>query len=367
MGVLQDVLANSGEPGPNMTRYMFVSGYENHDLLFDYPTRPGTRGVGIARSAFLDALVKYFNTDDVEFKKRCVDVSPSPQNPSRYLISFSDGSTHEADVVIGADGIKSTVRSYISGIPSNESVAFSNTYGYRAMISYEEAKAAGLKTDFNSGLRCFVGKNKHFITYLIRGGRVINIVAFVTVTSGGAPAPYTKLPPNEPWVTPATKEEVLLHFEEFGDDVKAMIKCMHNVNKWSIHLVHPTLDSYAKGAVALVGDSAHAMYTHLGAGASQGLEDCYILARLLGHEQAKSSNLDAIIKEYDRLRRPRAQMVWDRSEYAGDVIENRGLLNGSAAGITQDLTGIWDPIWYHDLSTDVEDGVRRLQEMGAFT
>ncbi|WP_157254010.1 FAD-dependent monooxygenase [Nonomuraea typhae] len=69
----------------------------------------------------------------------------------------------------------------------------------------------------------------------------------------------------------------------------------------------PDLPSYVAGKVALLGDAAHAMTPNLGQGACQALEDAVVLAG--------SADLAA----YDRLRRPRTQDVVRRSRQIGDL------------------------------------------------
>lgn len=111
-------------------------------------------------AVFLDALVGLIDPARCHFNKRCISVAESPSNPRRTLLTFLDGTTHEADVVLGADGIKSTIRKYIlDGEPGNR-VAFSNTVAYRGLIPYDKLKAAGFKTDLSFNPTCFVGPSK---------------------------------------------------------------------------------------------------------------------------------------------------------------------------------------------------------------
>ena len=100
-------------------------------------------------------------------------------------------------------------------------------------------------------------------------------------------------------------------YEGWGPDVQTLIKCMPDKpSKWSIHVVHPPLDSFVRDRVVLIGDAvrppssdfrgcadfaackAHAMLPHLGAGAGQGLEDAYVLTRLLSHPETNVNNLE---------------------------------------------------------------------------
>lgn len=92
----------------------------------------------------------------VHFHKRCTSVEPSPDKPGRYVLLFADGTTHEADVVIGADGIKSVVRSAVVGDGSSQAV-FGNTVAYRGLISNDDLVAAGLKMDLSKKPVCLIG------------------------------------------------------------------------------------------------------------------------------------------------------------------------------------------------------------------
>lgn len=144
-----------------------------------------------------------------------------------------------------------------------------------------------------------------------------------------------------------------------------MLGCMENPSAWAIHDVHPLLDSFASGRVALVGDAAHAMLPHLGAGAGQGLEDVLLLVKLLRHPETTSANVEHVFQAYDVIRRPRANFVLKASARTGDIYEMRGPSGGTIDGIRKDLPGIWD-FWYYDLHEDFMKAVQLLQEKRVF-
>ena len=82
------------------------------------------------------------------FGKRCISVGASSADSTRLKLSFSDGSSAEADVVLGADGIRSSVRNFIldedesSGIENKglRNAVFSNTVAYRGLVPMEHLK-----------------------------------------------------------------------------------------------------------------------------------------------------------------------------------------------------------------------------------
>ena len=64
-----------------------------------------------------------------------------------------------------------------------------------------------------------------------------------------------KLPPDQPTVMPASVEELLTVYQGWGNDVVRLLACMSKPNKWYINIVHPFLETYVKGNIALMGDS----------------------------------------------------------------------------------------------------------------
>ncbi len=99
----------------------------------------------------------------VHFNKRCTSVSVSPVTAARVVVHFADGMTHEADVVLGTDGIRSTARDFVQGGVGTGPV-FSNTFAYRGLIPRAALEAAGFKTDVKGTPACFMGPSK------VRGG-----------------------------------------------------------------------------------------------------------------------------------------------------------------------------------------------------
>lgn len=128
------------------------------------------------RAAFLDALVGYVDPARTHFHKRCTHLSSAPGGAT--TIHFQDGTTATADVVLGADGIKSGVRRFVAdsyGAPVDPNLRFSRTICFRALIPVEKAAAAGVQTDFRERPICFVGKNKHLIIFTVRAGTLVSL------------------------------------------------------------------------------------------------------------------------------------------------------------------------------------------------
>ncbi|KAI0639949.1 FAD/NAD-P-binding domain-containing protein [Trametes polyzona] len=367
LGLWEDVLKRGNSADLNLQSFAYSTGVGEHKTVWKFPAvMPDDEALGIHRADFLDALVSHVNPANCHFHKRLTNITESPTNPKRLLLHFLDGTTHETDVVLGADGIKSAVRKVLLG-GKDDHVAFSNTVAYRGLIPYADLQAAGFKMNLADNPACVMGLNKHFIIFLVRGSELVNVVAFSArydIEIGDA-----NLRDGAPWVELSTKEELKKVYEGWGPDISILLDHMpEQPSKWSIHVVHPPLESYSKGRIALLGDAAHGMLPHMGAGAGQGLEDAYMAARLLGHPSTNASNIEAVLEVYSEFRKPRAQMVWDGSRYTGKVYDGNGPHGLDFEKIQEDLppkTHFY-PVWHHDFEEEFGQVVSLLRERGAF-
>ncbi|OCH96423.1 FAD/NAD-P-binding domain-containing protein [Obba rivulosa] len=365
IGVLEDVLAQARVPRLNQLTMCFISGMEGHEILYEYPGGPENMSLGIHRASFLEALEHRLDPNIAHFNKRCTAVNVSPGNPSRYILHFTDGTTHETDVVLGADGIKSVVRSVVTDEPSAAQIAFSNAVVYRALVSWKALQSAGIKTDLTVRPICMVGPDKHIVFVPIKNGEIINVAAFAT--DHHIPMGSANLTPGIPWLSDVSQEEALKDFEDWGPDVINTLKCIQKISKWSVHVVYPQLGSYTKGRVALLGDAAHAMLPHLGSGGGQGLEDAWVLAHLLSHPQTNASNIELVLEAYNRVNMPRSQMVWEASKSAGEKYHGFGGHGLTPDGLREDLHDQWSPIWHYDIHDSMQAAVQWLKETGVFS
>jgi len=96
-----------------------------------------------------------------KFNKRCVSVGHTPSG--RQVMHFADKTTYEADLVIGADGIKSITR---NAVVSDNRLGFSNTYAYRGLIPMDVLKLAGVNIEVQSRPHCWVGPGNVYTTSL---------------------------------------------------------------------------------------------------------------------------------------------------------------------------------------------------------
>ncbi|KAI0772517.1 FAD/NAD-P-binding domain-containing protein [Trametes elegans] len=238
-------------------------------------------------------------------------------------IRFQDGTSTTCDLLVGCDGIKSRVRSVLytqladaaqeagraaeaeelrSCIPA----VFAGVVAYRGVIRRDiDEETEGKPRPLNASHLCiYLGKNKHLVAYPMTQGhtRLLNISA-VVVTPELYGITY-----EGPWVEEVPKEEATSFYAGWEPEAEEIMTTLNDWHKWVINVVKD-LPTYVGGGVVLVGDSAHAMTPHQGAGAGQGFEDATMLARLLAESPVDQAALPIALKVYDERRRPVAQQV----------------------------------------------------------
>ncbi|KAL6719527.1 hypothetical protein ACLMJK_003768 [Lecanora helva] len=269
----------------------------------------------VHRADFLDLLLKTVNerrAATLHTKKTCSKIEDKGQIVS---ITFEDGTTAEANLVIGCDGIHSKIRSqYISDDPK-----YSGRIAYRGLVDIKDIEAWW---PFKSYSISWLGPGKHFFVFPISSNKTLNIVAFVS-------APRESLGDlRESWTSKGYRDECAKDFENFDEIVKQIISLMPGrPSKWLLNDREPLSQwAFAGGKVVLMGDAAHAMLPHQGAGAGQAIEDGYIFARSLhdylqSRHTTGSTELGSWTQLYQDVRLPRAQKAQATSRQAGDVYE----------------------------------------------
>ncbi|KAF8438429.1 FAD/NAD(P)-binding domain-containing protein [Boletus edulis BED1] len=238
----------------------------------------------------------------------------------KTTLHFSDGDSTVTDVLVGADGIHSATRGTMykklaSSIEDDESrknllksidPVWTGILVYRNLVPTEKLLKAYPDLEPPTNLTMHLGESKHIVTFPVSDGKLINVVIFHhNCDTFGSPF-------KGRWVTDVPEEEVLHLFEGWDIRAEALVKCVERPSRWALHSLRP-LPHYVDGAVALLGDAAHAMEPHFGAGAGQAMEDAYVLGRLLTHDLTHPGNVADALKTYEEARLPFANSVVQRS------------------------------------------------------
>ena len=206
----------------------------------------------------------------------------------RAAATFSDGSSVEGDIIIGAAGIHSAVRASLFG---RQEPRFTGCICYRGIADYSALKGMPL----TAGLNAWWGPAGHVVYYRVRKGKLMNFVAHCDSEA------WTE----ESWTRECSREEVMGAFAQWSPDLLNLLGRCERYYKWALYDRDP-LPEWGKRRVSLLGDSVHPMLPYLGQGAAMALEDACILARLLADHDGSP---ETILRQYEAIRRPRAARV----------------------------------------------------------
>ncbi|GJE94240.1 FAD/NAD-binding domain-containing protein [Phanerochaete sordida] len=287
--------------------------------------------IALPRAEMVQLLVECLEPNStpglaIHFAKR---LSSYQQDGDGVTLHFADGSSASADLLVGADGIGSAARRTMyadiaertsrsdpekaAAVLESARPTWSGTYAYRTLLPRERLQAVSPNNVMLGEAMIWCGSGKHVISYPI-SPTIINILFYDTIPGGlGQPL-------SGPPVVSATKEEIVELYQDWEDDLCIAAENIGEVSKWAISHIR-NLPQYADGRVVLLGDSAHAMSTHFGAGAGQAIDDSYILGRILTHPGVTTANLVDALKVYDAVRRPIADDITERSLRTGFLYE----------------------------------------------
>jgi salicylate hydroxylase len=203
-------------------------------------------------------------------------------------VSFANGAAAEADIVVAADGIHSELRPYV--FPPSRPV-FHGSVAYRGVVPHEHI--AHWPAD---RWLMWLGKGKHFLSFPVRAGKLINYVGFV-------PADQEM---KESWSAPGDPNVLRAEFAGWDPRIESLLGQVQATFRWALYDREP-LPAWTKGRLTLLGDAAHPMLPHLGQGANQSIEDGMALATILA--RANRQTAPAALRAYERLRRERVAQV----------------------------------------------------------
>ncbi|KAG7449471.1 FAD/NAD(P)-binding domain-containing protein [Guyanagaster necrorhizus] len=257
-------------------------------------------------------------------------------NVDACTVSLVDGTIYSADLIVGADGIRSTIRSYV--LDAEIDIPPTGIAGYRwltpaeALEPYPEldwiiknpplgARLITAPVRRNDSIEqsgpapiSEKADKRTIIIYACRNGTMLNVL-------GVHDDPRNQ---NEVgWNVPVTQESLLDFFKDYHPRFKRLLELADNVHLWQMRVV-PRLETWINKRVCLLGDSAHASLPTLGQGFGMGLEDAVALATLLPMG-TKVSDIENRLVAYESLRKGRAEYVAMESFEQQNIPEKRGL------------------------------------------
>jgi salicylate hydroxylase len=249
------------------------------------------------------------DTPDIELRLGCQFEDATTHAKGLTVVQRS-GMTRSQEValaLVGADGIWSTVRHHL--FPQAQP-QFSGLIAWRGTLD-----ATQLPREYTSPrVQLWMGPNAHLVAYPISGARRINVVAILPGTW------------NRPgWSAPGETTEIKNAFASSGwpGSARMMIGAVDDWRKWALFTV-PAGGEWTDGAIALLGDAAHAMLPFAAQGAGMAIEDAAVLAKCLGESAAEKADIPLTLQRYARLRRSRVRRVQRAAWQAGRIYHLTG-------------------------------------------
>jgi salicylate hydroxylase len=205
----------------------------------------------------------------------------------------------EAAGLVGADGVRSSVRGFL--FRNEKDVPFyTGNMAWRALLPAEAVPASLRAKEVN----LWLGRGAHVVHYPLRGGEIVN--ALVVIEDREA-----KPPQSEPTRDGASLLEAA-GFEGCAGPLRELIAACDSFRRWPLW-GRPALRSWTRGAVTLLGDAAHPMLPFLAQGAAQAIED----AETLGDAFAAGASPSQAFARYEMARIARATKVQTASRRQG--------------------------------------------------
>ncbi|CAG2011201.1 unnamed protein product [Fusarium graminearum] len=219
-------------------------------------------------------------------------------------VVLSNGEHVKADVILGADGIWSTLRSQVVGqsIEPTETgdLAYRGTFTRKQLEELNDPEVLRFCEENKQTLTLWLGPLKHAVFYAIRGGELWNLVL---------------LTPDKMKKGQRTEKgdlgEMCQEFEGWDPILTKITTCFSSTMKWKL-CHHGELDTWVKQAFALLGDSAHPTLPYQSQGAAMAFNDAAVIGALLGrfHQidkgqlEAKGMTLHKVLKIFEAGQKP---------------------------------------------------------------
>ena len=269
----------------------------------------------------LDAVERH-DPNCISVGKRLTALS---EDDDGVTLDFEDGSREIKQVVVGADGVHSTVRTLLHTDPG---ARFTGHVAYRGMVSVDDLEADLIEPKMN----LWAGPSAHVVAYYVRRGELLNYVA-LTEQDGWE---------TESWTTPADKSELAARFADWNPTVQTLIDHTQDGQcyKWAL-LVRDPLPSWSSARTSLLGDAAHPMVPYLAQGSVMAIEDAWVLA----HFAATHDDTGKALKAYESARLERTAKIQEAAWKQGQITHAVG--RGNDISERGDGGGFADSSWIY--------------------
>jgi salicylate hydroxylase len=222
-----------------------------------------------------------------------------------HVALTASGQRLQCDALIGADGIHSIVRTKLWG---DQPADFTGNMAWRMLVPID-----GLSEELATPrATVWWGPGKHFVHYLVSGGRYMNCVCVVETDTWH----------SESWTEPGSAAELRDDFAGWHEDIQTLLGAVDESTlfKWGL-FDRPPMDAWSERRVTLLGDACHPTLPFMAQGAAMAIEDAVILANCLTGQV----DVTEALFRYAQLRRSRTARVQQGSRRNARVFHLSGI------------------------------------------
>ncbi len=251
------------------------------------PTLYGAPFLCLHRATLHQALAGAVPAGRIHLNRRLSGIESAG---ARHRLVFADGTSAEADAVIGADGVHSATRALLFG---PDAPLHKGRIAYRAVFPAARIAGPGIRPSRTK----WWGEDRHIVIYYTDAARS----ELYLVTSVPEPGDFITA---ESWSAAGDVTELRAAFAGFHPEVRAVLDACPACHKWAI-LEREPMPRWGAGAVTLLGDACHPMTPYMAQGAATSIEDAVVLARCLDG----ATDLPAALRRYEATRQPRTARI----------------------------------------------------------
>lgn len=224
----------------------------------------------------------------------------------RIHVVLQDGRECSADLLIGADGLRSAVREQMLG---PEQPTFMGQVAWRGVIP-----VSALNVEIQPDACVWAGPGRHLVSYYVRGGEFVNFVAVEERDDWR----------SESWREEGSIEELKRTFAGWHPEVTELLGAATSTFLWALN-GRTELPTWSQGRAVLLGDACHPMLPFMAQGAAMAIEDAQALAYYL----TRFDTPEALVK-YEAARKPRTTKVQNLSNANAGLYHMHGGMLGKA-------------------------------------
>ncbi|ETI23936.1 hypothetical protein G647_05743 [Cladophialophora carrionii CBS 160.54] len=223
-----------------------------------------------------------------------VDWTSSPSN--QVSVTTEKGKTWTFDLLVGADGVRSSIRKAI--MPHVKPRPPTGNCAYRALVPYDQIRKDPVAKELTEKLtmEVWMADKSYIISYPISGGKLFNMVLSHHVDHLVDDVQDIDM-----------EKDFRQTYKDYDPRIKRIVDMVTSARRWPLLVTGP-LETWStkEKNVVLMGDAAHSMTNHMAQGAATSMEDGAFLARTLAKVVEGRINIAQAIEIYEKSRMPKA-------------------------------------------------------------